>query len=251
MRSDINIQSDISGSSLTRREERGTESSWEKFPWLTFPSVLTAWLFPPSDPLAVTSHSATRRPGDASRKSPLTGNDPWATAAQPPPLDAANWTAARRHCGRGSPEGGRGRDHQSEDNRTRLDGGREKRRRMKCDTKTCRDKEMDTCVGCRLFLCLHEPSSHLTTARGGRGKFSWGALSSYCHTTGIYLILFLKSIWRIVHITGFMFVVIYTCWDKERWMSGSRDTGDEGSREERRAAISSSFLFLSCTSPPL
>ncbi|KAG7230903.1 hypothetical protein INR49_024931 [Caranx melampygus] len=36
-------------------------------------------------------------------------------------------------------------------------------------------------------------------------------------------------------------------WNKERWMSGSRDRDDQGSRVECQAAISSSFLFLSCT----
>lgn len=30
---------------------------------------------------------------------------------------------------------------------------------------------MDTFVLRRLFLCLHEPSSHSTEARGGRGNF--------------------------------------------------------------------------------
>lgn len=36
---------------------------------------------------------------------------------------------------------------------------------------TCRDKQLDARVLCRLFLCLHEPSSLSTEARGGRGSF--------------------------------------------------------------------------------
>ncbi len=47
-----------------------------------------------------------------------------------------------------------------------------KMRRMKEWHKdTCRGKQMDTIVLQRLFLCLHEPSSHSTEARGGRGNF--------------------------------------------------------------------------------
>lgn len=48
-----------------------------------------------------------------------------------------------------------------------------------------------------------------------QGGVGGGALSSYCLTTGIYLILLFKNIWRIIHRTGYMFVLFilyFGCW---------------------------------------
>lgn len=70
-----------------RNTARGTETSVETFP-VSDTILIVCLLF--LHPLTVTSHSATKRPVDANRKSPRTGTALWATAAQPPHPDGAN-----------------------------------------------------------------------------------------------------------------------------------------------------------------
>lgn len=93
--------------------------SWENTWFLPKPDprlkVSLLLLRPPT----VTSHSATKRPVEENRKSPLS-TDRWATAAQPPRLGGANWTAALRCCARGSPEGGHSGQTNGSDWRQRL-----------------------------------------------------------------------------------------------------------------------------------
>lgn len=113
--------------------------------------------------LTVTSHSATKRRAGVNRKPPLTGTARWATAAQPPPPVAANWTAAPRRWGSGSPERKPVSHAVCSEWRGTVRGVEEK-----CNTR----RHLED--GHILFLCLHEPSSYITQARGWRGQFSFG-----------------------------------------------------------------------------
>lgn len=112
----------------------GTETSLQSIP---VPDVILIVCPLFLHPLTVTSHYATKRPVDANRKFPRTGTALWATAAQPPHPDGANWTAARRRCGRGSPEeehgGWKGK-------RTRFNG--EKNEGESWFKDTCRGKKI-------------------------------------------------------------------------------------------------------------
>lgn len=171
-------------------KQRRTEADFMLTLYLLFP-----FFFRPT----VTSHSVTKRPVDANRKPPRTGTVPWGTATQARHLGAASWTAARRRCGRGSREGGTwvitGQSAAAAaaaaagGGRTRFDGKQIRRLKENCDTETHVEANRWT-HECAVFLCLHEPSSHSTQGEGWKGQISFGALSSYCLTTGIYLILF-------------------------------------------------------------
>lgn len=132
--------------------------------------------------LTVTSHSATKRRAGVNRKPPLTGTARWATAAQPPPPVAANWTAAPRRWGSGSPERKPVSHAVCSEWRGTVRGVEEK-----CNTR----RHLED--GHILFLCLHEPSSYITQARGVKGAIFIRCMCSYCPTSGIYLILFQRT----------------------------------------------------------
>ena len=113
-------------------------------------------------------------------------------------------------------------------------GGKKKKRRLNRDAKT----QIETCMNCVDFFCAYMNQVVIQPRQGVEGAVSFGALSSFCLTTGIYLILFFKNIWEIRHGTGYVLFILWMLGDegggkgciKERYNSGRSDIGDQGSR---------------------